>query len=213
MTTTASPLPNRVAFLDERAKARAVAAVRVFEAHTSAELVITVRKQVRSYTESDMIVGALFAFAALMVLLFHPIEFAVYWMPIDVIVAFALGFVLSRTLPPVQKIFVRSSKRREAVNIAAKAAFYDLGITRTTGRTGVLVFVALAEGMVALVTDTGVTAEANQAANDTKAALEAALAHSDMRTFAETLEKLGSAFGATMAHADDDVNELPDEIA
>ena len=212
MNTTASPLPNRVAFLDDRAKARAVAAVREFESHTSAELVITVRKQVRSYTESDMVVGALFAFAALMVLLFHPVEFAVNWMPIDVIGAFALGFGLSRAVPPVRKIFVRKSTRREAVNLAAKAAFYDLGITRTTGRTGVLVFVALTEGMVAIVSDTGVTAEAKQAASDTQATLEAAIAHLDIRTFAETLEKLGPVFGETMAHAADDVNELPDEI-
>ncbi|MCL2723871.1 MAG: hypothetical protein FWD69_05480 [Polyangiaceae bacterium] len=190
-----------------------MAAVREFESHTSAELVITVRKQVRSYAESDVIVGALFAFAMLMVLLFHPIEFSIDWMPLDVIVAFALGFSFSRVLPPVRRLFVRAKKRREALELAAKAAFYDLGITRTRGRTGVLVFVAIVEGMVAIVTDTGVTAEAKKAAAEAQDALEAALVHKDMQTFAETLEKLGPLFGATMVHAEDDVNELPDEIA
>jgi putative membrane protein len=180
----APELPERVPFLDERAKARAVAAVRAFESQTSAELVVTVKKRARAYPEADLAWGALFAFLALLFLLFVPVDFSVSMMPVDTIVAFAAGFLLSRSLPPVARLAVLPKKRRAAVDQAAKAAFVDLGVSRTTGRTGVLVYVALFEGCVAIVADHGVTDEAKKAADEARAALEAALARSSMRAFA-----------------------------
>ena len=206
-------LPARVPFLDARAKARAVAAVKAFEAQTSAELVITVKKQVRSYPEAHLLFGAVFAFLALLFLLFFPMDFSTTLMPLDTIVAFAVGYGLSRTLPPLQRLTLSSKKRRDAVEQAAKAAFLDLGVSKTTGRTGLLVYVSMFEGMVAVVSDAGITAEARKAAEDARAALEGALERRDIRTFAETLEALGPAFARTMARSEDDVNELADDIA
>lgn len=207
------PLPDRLPFLDERAKARAVAAVKAFELQTSAELVVTVKKQVRSYPEADFGFGSLFAFVILAFLLFYPVDFSTELMPVDVALAFAVGFGLSRYLPPMRKLALSVSARRVPVEHAAKAAFYDLGISRTTGRTGVLVFVSLFEGMVAIVCDEGVTAEARKAAEDARSLLETALKKSNMNAFAETLEALGPRFAPTMARAADDVNELPDDVA
>ena len=134
-------------------------------------------------------------------------------MPVDVVLAFAVGWGLSRGLPPLRKLGTSRTKRRAAVDLAAKAAFVDMGVTRTTGRTGVLVFVALFEGMVGIVTDLGVSAEAKKAAEDARDALEAALVRSNVRAFAESLEGLGPRFAVTMARTTDDVNELSDEVA
>jgi putative membrane protein len=206
-------LPARLPFLDARAKVRAVAAVRAFEAQTSAELVITVKKRVRAYPEAHLLFGALASFAALVFLLFFPIDFSTALMPVDTIVAFGVGFGLSRFLPPLQRLVLPMAKRRETVEQAAKAAFVDLGVSRTTGRTGVLVYVAIFEQQVAIITDVGVTAEASKAAHDARAALEAALVLLDIKAFAGRLEALGAAFSATMVRSADDVNELADDIA
>jgi putative membrane protein len=212
-TTTTEALPARLGFLDERAKKRAVLAVQAFERETSAELVITVKKQARTYREVDLAFGALFAFVALLFLLFYPVDFDTRLMPLDTLVAFGFGFGLSRLLPSMRRIVLPAHKRRAAVEEAAKAAFVDLGVTRTTGRTGVLVFVALFERVVAIVADVGVTSEAKRAAEETRGALEAALARSDVKAFAESIESLGPRFGTTMARSADDVNELSDDIA
>lgn len=210
---SSADLPARLPFLDARAKARAVAAVRAFEEQTSAELVITVKKQVRSYPEAHLLFGAVTAFLALLFLLFFPVDFNTALMPIDTIVAFAAGYGLSRILMPLQRLVLREQKRRDTVEQAAKAAFVDLGVSKTTGRTGVLVYVAMFERIVAVVADAGITAEARKAAEDARTALEAALVRSDIQGFATTLEALGPVFGATMARSADDVNELADDIA
>lgn len=203
----------RLPFLDARAKARAVAAVKAFEAQTSAELVITVKKQVRSYPEAHLLFGAVFAFLALLFLLFFPIDFNTALMPVDTVIAFAAGYGLSRMLPPLQRMALPQKKRRDTVQQAAKAAFVDLGVSKTTGRTGVLVYVAMFERIVAIVSDAGVTPEARKAAEDAQAALEAALVRVDILSFAATLEALGPAFATTMARSADDVNELADDIS
>jgi putative membrane protein len=206
-------LPARLPFLDARAKARAVLAIKAFEAQTSAELVVTVKKQARSYPEVHLLFGALAAFLTLLFLLFFPIDFSTVLMPVDTIVAFAAGYGLSRMLPPLQRLALSETKRRVIVEQAAKAAFFDLGVSKTTGRTGLLVHVAMFEGMVTLVLDAGITPEARMAAEGSREALEGALARLDIRVFAETLERLGGVFAATMPRSADDVNELADDIA
>ena len=206
-------MSERLSFLDDRAKARAVAAVKAFESKTSAELVITVKKRVRAYPEAHLRCACVLAFAALLFLLFYPMDFDTRMMPLDLLVAFGLGYGLSWLLPPLLRIAVPASKRRAEVDRAAKAAFVDLGVSRTTGRTGVLVYLAVLEGMVAIVTDAGVTAEARKAAEDTREALEATFVRLDVGGFAAALEARGAAFAPTMARAHDDVNELPDEVA
>jgi putative membrane protein len=206
-------MPARVPFLDARAKARAVAAVKAFEMETSAELVITVKKHARVYPEVHLLYGSVFALFTLLFLLFYPLDFSTTMMPIDTLVGFAVGNGLSRILPPLQLLALSEGKRRGVVEQAAKAAFFDLGVSKTTGRTGVLVYVALFERMVAVVADAGVTPEAKRAAESARTALEAAVGSTDIRAFAQTLEALGKTFGETMARSADDVNELPDEIA
>lgn len=207
-----SPLPAGTSFLDDRAKARAVEAVKAFEAKTSAELVVTVKKRVRVYHEAHRLWGIVVAFAGFLFLLFFPIDFDVALMPVDTVLAFGVGYGLSRLLAPLERLALGEAKRRESVEQAAKAAFYDLGVSKTTARTGVLVYVSVFEHVVAVVPDVGITPEAKKALDEAKARLEAALVKVDVGAFASTLESLGAAFAPTMARSADDVNELSDEV-
>ncbi len=179
--------------------------MKAFEAETSAELVITVKKRARAYPEVHLLFGSGFALVTLLFLLFYPLDFSTTMMPLDTLVGFAVGNVLSRILPPLQRLGLSPEKRRGIVEQAAKAAFFDLGVSKTTGRTGVLVYVALFENMVAVVADAGITPEAKRAAETARAALESAVESIDNRAFSETLEALGKTFGATMQRSADDV--------
>lgn len=213
VTPPAADLPSRVSFLDAQAKARIVAAVIAFEQATSAELMVTVKKRSRAYLEADLAWGSGAAFVALLVLLFSPTTFHVALMPLDVALGFGFGFGLSRMFPAMSRVFVSEAKRREAVEQAAKAAFYNLGVSRTTGRTGVLLYLSVREAMVVFVTDTGITVEAQAAALRVQTTLEKALARLDVEAFAQAVESLGSVFASTMPRDHDDINELSDEVS
>lgn len=204
---------STLSFLDERAKTRTVEAVKAFEKHTCAELVVSVRRAARAYPEAHLTAGTLTALLALLVLLFAPVDFTVALMPLDVALAFAAGFGLSRFVPALGRLVTSAKTRRASVETAAKVAFLDLGVSHTKGRSGVLVFVSLFERDVAIVFDVGVTQKAREHVEAARAALEAAVARSDVQAFAGALEALGPEVGRTMPCAPDDVNELADEVA
>jgi putative membrane protein len=90
-----------------------------------------------------------------------------------------------------------------------------LGVGRTRDRNGVLVFVSLFERRVGVVADVGIDPRAMGAAwTDAVGALEASLAAgADTERFLAALAALGPPLAAAMPHRDDDVNELPDEVA
>jgi putative membrane protein len=211
-TASTSALPPRLSFLDARAKARAVEAVRAFEAHTCAELVVVVRRTAKSYPEAHLTVGAVAAFAALVFLLLSPVTFDHRLMPFDTALAYACGVFASRYVPAIGRLGSRARRRREALEAAAKVAFVDLGISRTKGRTGILVFVGAFEEDVAIVCDVGVSGDVVDAMTAARPALASAVARGDVAAFGATLEALGPKCAASMSRAHDDVNELPDEV-
>lgn len=200
------------AFFDDAAKAAVRRAVEHVESQTSAELVVTVRRQAgTSYAAAELGVGALAAFAMLLVVLFAEKEFATSWIPVDVAGAFAAGALLCRRVTPLRRALTRGSRRTEEARRAAAAAFCDLGIGRTSGRNGILVQVGLFERRAAVVADVGVDPEL---VRPVAAALEAAVARErpDFAGFVAALESFGPALAEAMPRQEDDVNELPDEL-
>ena len=80
------------------------------------------------------------------------------------------------------------------------------------GRTGVLVFLSLLEGMAELVYDVGVEIHVEPEEHEAlRAALERALPEKGVAV-AAALEKLGDLLEPRLPRAEDDVNELPDEV-
>ena len=66
------------------------------ESGTDAEIVIVVRARSGSYRHADYLFGALVAFVGLLFLLFLPVDFHTYWVPIDIAVLFGIGAYLSK---------------------------------------------------------------------------------------------------------------------
>lgn len=202
-------------FYEDRAKSETRKAVADIEAQTSAEIVVALRRTAGSYRAADYLVGFVLAVFALLVMLFVEHEFRLLAFPGGVIAAFVFGAFASANLAPLRRTFTLPSRRRDEVRRAARAAFVDLGVSRTRARTGILVFVALFEREVEIVPDIGVDPET---LGEGWAQAAAALRESQkpapsLDRFIERLRGLAAPLSAALPRAEDDVNELPDEVA
>lgn len=184
------------------------AAVADVEKQTAAEIVVAVRVAAAPHREIDVGFGAALGFFTLLVLLFYPRSFSVVAMPFDVAVVAILGTIVCRRTPWLKQRFLR--RRPELTLSAARAAFVELGVSRTRGRTGVLVFAAMLEREVVIVGDVAVPEAAWQPA---LGALNAAAAKDDATAFAAAVRSLGPSLQRALPRADDDEDELSNVVA
>jgi len=196
-------------FFTAEARKSVAAAVAEVESCTCAEIVVVVRHRSASWREVDLSVGAITAFAMLLLVLFHPKPVPLIGIPIDVALAFLGGFVMSAGLPALKRALLLKAKVTEQARARAREAFVDQGVSRTHRRTGVLVYVSIFERRVELVADVGVPSDALK---EPSRALAAAFAHgADFDAFVGALRTLRPALERPLPRAPDDVNELPDE--
>ena len=198
---------GEAAFFSEAARTGVTAAVVDVESHTAAEIVVVVRRSSATYREVDLGAGAVTAFAALLLLLFLPMPFPVRAMPADVLLAFAFGAVVVGGVHPIKRALLGRKRVDEAVGTHARAAFVAQGVSKTTGRTGVLVYLSTFERRVELVPDVGVDAKLLLGP---ARAMSEAVAATDLDAFLLAMRTLGPCLGAALPRAADDVNELPD---
>jgi putative membrane protein len=200
-------------FFRPDARAKVAQAVKEIERGTSAEVVVSVRKTYGHYRHVDVYAGMGLALAMLLFLLFDPREYALEWIPLNVIVAFVLGAALTAGVTTLRRALTSRSLLRENVRRAARAAFYDLGILRTTGRTGILVYVSIFELRVEVVPDIAVKPEAigPEWLRATQALERAVRQGFDFEAFIEALRSLAAPLARALPIQADDVNELPDE--
>jgi putative membrane protein len=199
--------------LAPEARKQAIDAVGEIEAVTSAEVVVTVRRQSASYRASDLLAGSALAFAALLCLLFLPQPFAVTTMPLDVLVSFGLGALVSARSPLLRRLLAPARTRQRNVHAASRAAFVDLGVSRTRGRGGLLVYVSLLEQAVEIVADIGIDPGAlGPAWSDAVGGLEAAVRRGDVAAFRASLVRLAAPLAQALPRQADDVDELPNDL-
>ena len=175
---------------------------------------MTVRRACDPYWYANLAWGSLAGFAALTALLFLPQRFPLFVFPLDAAAAAGIvGWISSRTLP-MRRLLTAQRDREARVRTTARAAFVDMGISRTMGRTGILVFVSVLERRVEVVADIGVPVQAVGAAwNDALHGLQHAVeGNGDSKAFFAALRTLGPALASVLPRAADDVNELPDAM-
>jgi len=199
---------GEAAFFTETARKQVTEVVVAVEACTAAEVVIVVNRTSASWREVDLGVGAVAGFAVLLLVLFHPKPIPVIAMPVDVLLGFVAGAVLSANLALLKRALL-PRRRVQAQGLAmARAAFVAQGVSRTMGRTGILVYVSTFERLVEVVLDVGVDPAPVQAEIDT---LRSSLAGgADLTRFLTALRALGTPLGSCLPRSPDDVNELPD---
>jgi putative membrane protein len=201
------------AFFEPEAKRQAKAAIEAIEAQTSAEVVVTLRLVSGSYRGADYLCGFLLAVASLVALLYVPAIVALHYVVIDVVLAFAVGTLACGTIGPLRRIASSAKERRANVHAAARAAFVDQRVMRTSRRTGVLVYVAMFERTVEVVGDVGIDPKAIDGWGAALARLRATIADGpDLARFLEALRALGPVLAASLPAKAGDANELPDDV-
>lgn len=95
----------------------------------------------------------------------------------------------------------------------AGATFFQKGVSHTTGRTGILVYISLFEKRAELVVDAGVlAADPGPELMAIRDRLRAAAARMDPDMLFEEMRALGPLLEKSLPRSEDDVNELPDEV-
>ena len=200
-------------FFSDEAKRATAASVRSAEAQTSAEIVVAVRKSSGRYGVLAYHFG--FGLSALVVsyLLLAPELYSSFAIALDGIVAFALGSLLAANLDTVQRALSRGSTLDENVNRGARVAFFDLGISRTSGRNGLLVYASMFERRCVVLTDIGINpARLLPGWAVSERELAAAVKHRDLSAFQRSVAALGARLSEAHPRSADDLNELPDEV-
>ncbi len=204
-------MPTREFFLPE-AKKKVARAIEEIEKQTAAEIVVAVRRRCGHYRHTDFAVGAVLAFATILFVLFAPQPFAMEKTPIDVVVAFAIGALVSANVAPLRRLLTSRRLMSANVRTAARAAFYDMRIARTTGRTGILVVVSIFERRVEIVLDSGVKPEELGAEwPGIVAAIEASARGVSLDRFLAALGAMTPPLARALPVQPDDVDELPNE--
>jgi putative membrane protein len=200
------------AFFEDATKTKAADEVKAIEARTAAEVVVAVHQTSGHYRHTDYLVGFGLALVTLVAMLYLPPEFALETFPVGLALSFGAGTYGSEWLPGLRRRLTSRQLLEENVRKSARAAFVELGVSRTTGRTGILVFVSTFERRVEVVADIGVeTAAMGEEWTQALAKLSAAVATSESpEPFLEALRLLAPPLERVLPRAADDLNELPD---
>jgi putative membrane protein len=130
---------------------------------------------------------------------------------LQLLVFIVVGFVL--TWMPLRLALVPAAVRRARAHRAALEQFVLRGITRTKNRTGILIFVSLAEHYSRIVADEGIAAKVH--GSQWQSAVDALTAHMRdghlVEAFTAAIERCGAVL-AEHAPPDGSPNELPDRL-
>ena len=198
--------------MSQQDRDRISAAIRAVEAKTSGEIVC-----VLAQTSSDA--KALPIFVAAVVALALPwlldawTEMTVRRMLSLQILAFVV-LTLVLCLPAIRVALLPRRARRAAAHRAALEQFVIRGIARKKDRSGVLIFVSLAEHYARIIADEGIASRVPQ--SEWQVAIDALLEHmADGRIaegFVGAIERCGATLAAHFPRTGATRDELPDRI-
>lgn len=128
--------------------------------------------------------------------------------------ALVLGVLLATLNTRARMAIVPRALKRSRAHDAAQREFAARGVTRTRGRTGILIYLALAEGHAEIVADSGIGArvpvETWSAAIDE---LLGALRRGEtVAGLLATIERVGAILAQELPGGPDDVDELSNRV-
>jgi putative membrane protein len=198
--------------ISEQDRARISAAIRAAEAKTSGEIVCVLARTSSDATALPILLAAV---AALVVpwLLVTFTEFSVHRiLSLQTVVFIALAALLC--LPRVRVALLPRAARRAAAHRAAMEQFSIRGIARKKDRSGILIFVSLAEHYARIIADEGIVARVPQ--SEWQGAVDALLAQMGGGRVADgfiaAINACGTVLTAHFPRAEMNRDELPDRI-
>ncbi len=184
------------------------------EARTSGEIAVMVVDESDSYDEAVITGGVCLGGAAAFVLTVVWFRSSIWWfVPLTFILCFAARPLL-RFWPSLKLIFVAGAREEEAVRERAVQAFYEKGLHRTRGETGVLFFLSILERRVWVLADRGIYAKMKQedldgfAGDISRGVREGRAAEALVKAVARAGDLLARHFPVT----GENPQELPDDV-
>ena len=202
-----------MAFLGEKDRRRIEAAISEAESRTSCEFVTVIAAASGRYRYMPTLIAisAVFVLSGLLLLLPITISFgAFYTGQVFGFIVLALGL---NWRPLRFRVVPRSVQRRQA-HLLAHEQFLDLGLSSTSGRTGLMLFVSVAERYVEIIADRGI----RQHVDDTawQAIVDAFISQVRARCIADGFVEAITACTKILADPfpwrEDDQNELPNQL-
>jgi putative membrane protein len=198
--------------LSPQDRQRISAAIQAAEAKTSGEIVCVLARSSSDLTTLPMLVAALAALALpwLLVGFTNLSVQLILWLQL----ALFLGLVALLCQQRVRIGLLPPATRRAIAHRVAMEQFMLRGIGRTKGRTGVLVFVSLAERYARIVADEAIASRVAQ--SQWQDAIDALVDH--MRAgriadgFVEAIDRCGTVLATHFPQTANSPNELPDRI-
>jgi putative membrane protein len=198
--------------VSEQDRERVSTAIRTAEKRTSGEIVCVLAQSSSDVTALPILVAAAVALALPWLLVAVTTISVHRILVLQIFVFAALAVVLC--LPRVRVALVPRAARRAVAHRAAMEQFTIRGIARKKDRTGILIFVSLAEHYARIIADEGIAGRVPQ--SEWKDAIDALVAHMSVGRIADGFiaaidicaEVLATHFPRTEASRD----ELPDRI-
>jgi putative membrane protein len=198
------------------------------ESRTSAEIVAAVATASGRYDRAEDIVGLWIGLAALAICwALWPAELheAGGWnesspavqlvaMLAAVVVGFIVGAAVATHVGWLRRWFTPRKQMREEVAARSRQTFCDRRVYRTTGTSGLLVYISLFERMATIVADDAIVEKLGQRALDELCReLTGKLRGQDPTSaLCSTIEAAGQRLASCLPRAADDVNELDDSL-
>lgn len=200
-------------FTPDREK-RVEEAIRRAESKTSGEIVPMVVDQSDLYLHVDFLGALIVQFVCFLaaVWLLPPCD---YLLLLAVQVAgLVVGFLTFRHVAPLKRICLSPKVAEEEVFERALRAFQELDLSRTAGRTGILILVSLLERRVQVLADSGINARVKPGTwNAVVDMVLAGIRRGDLcQGLCEAIDQCGEILAGEFPIRADDVDELPDRL-
>ena len=198
--------------LSPQDRQRISAAIQAAERRTTGEIVCVLAQSSVESTALSIVLAALAALALPWLLVGLTTLPVLIMLSLQLALFLVLAAILS--LPRVRAGLLPRATRQAIAHRVAMEQFMLRGIGRTEGRTGVLVFVSLAERYARIIADEAIAARVAQ--TEWQSAIDALIDH--MRQgriadgFVEAIERCGGVLATHFPAKADERSELPDRI-
>lgn len=198
--------------LSQEARARIAAAVARAETGTAGEIVVMLSARAGLYRSAPLAVALAGGLILPWLLLW-----LTRWSVATILlaqVALVAGVLVAGLSERVRLTLVPGPVRRARARDAAVRAFHARGLTRTRARTGLLLYVALAEHHAEIVADAGIVARVGSDSwCGTLSELTAALARGETEAgLTRAVERLGASLAEHVPAGPDARDELPNRV-
>jgi putative membrane protein len=202
-----------MAFLTDADRARIEAAIAAAERRTTAEFVTVIARASDGYRYIPTLIAACATFVLSGLALLLPLDFghtAFYAGQVATFIALAVLF----QWPPLKMRLIPQHVQAQRARLLAHEQFLDLGLSATRARTGVMLFVSVAEHYVEIVADAGIQRHVDDQFWQATVAdfVTAVRAGRVADGFVTAIEACTGVMAAHHPWTPDDANELPNRL-